>query len=38
MISKRSAGVKVLSVVERVRKTMKCYSKYVRIAGQEINP
>jgi len=37
MISKRSAGVKVLSVVECVRKNMNCYSKYVRIAGQEIN-
>jgi hypothetical protein len=38
MISKRSAGLKVLSVVECVRKTMKCYSKYIRIASQEINP
>jgi hypothetical protein len=38
MISKRSAGVKVLSVVECVRKTKKCYSKYFRIASQEINP
>jgi hypothetical protein len=38
MISKRSAGVKVLSVVECVRKAMKYYSKYVTIAGQEINP
>jgi hypothetical protein len=38
MISKRNAGLKVLSVVECVRKTMKYYSKYMRIAGQEINP
>jgi len=37
MISKRSAGVKVLSVVECVRKTTKSYSKCVRIAGQEMN-
>jgi hypothetical protein len=38
MISKRSAGLKVLSVVECVRKIMKYYSKYIRTAGQEINP
>jgi hypothetical protein len=34
----KKCGRKFLSVVECVRKIMKYYNKYFRVAGEEINP